>query len=110
VSRTAASHDPHTGAFNQGGGGAWICLCGNVPCDDGFYTCDAKGNEVEPTAMDWTIGLYVCAACGRMIEPRSFGWSDETRPRQCSPNLVLSTDTPHHAACWSCLIGVASAR
>lgn len=53
----------------QGDADAWICLCGNMPCDGGFYPCDAKGNEVEGTPEDWTSGLYVCADCGRMIEP-----------------------------------------
>ena len=45
---------------------AWICVCGNTPCDDGFYTCDSLGNEVEPD-HHWTTELYVCHQCGRMI-------------------------------------------
>jgi hypothetical protein len=48
---------------------AWICICGNYPSGDGFYTCDKNGNEVEPTAKEWTSGLYVCGQCGRMIDP-----------------------------------------
>lgn len=47
---------------------AWICICHNVPSDDGFFTCDAEGNEVEPTAKDWKTNLYVCLRCGRMID------------------------------------------
>ncbi len=50
---------------------AWICLCGNTPCGDGFFTCDENGYEVEPTAKDWKTGLYVCNACGRMINPET---------------------------------------
>lgn len=44
---------------------AWICLCGNVPSDDGFYPCDRKGNEMEPV-QGWE-NLYVCLSCGRII-------------------------------------------
>ena len=47
---------------------AWICICGNQPDTGGFYTCDKDGNEVEPTAIDWTTNWYVCANCGRMID------------------------------------------
>ena len=45
---------------------AWICICGNRPIDDGFYSCDSNGNEVDPNEQ-WISGLYVCARCGRMI-------------------------------------------
>lgn len=48
---------------------AWKCICGNYPGGDGFYPCDAHGNEVEPTREAWTTGLYVCAQCGRIINP-----------------------------------------
>jgi hypothetical protein len=47
---------------------AWICICGNRPSRDGFYSCDEDGNEVEPTGKDWTTDWYVCARCGRMID------------------------------------------
>jgi hypothetical protein len=47
---------------------AWICLCKNTPSGGGFYPCDEKGNEVEPTEEAWKTGLYVCADCGRMID------------------------------------------
>ena len=46
---------------------AWICICGNEPTEDGFYPCDANGNEVHPTVKDWEEPLYVCARCGRII-------------------------------------------
>lgn len=46
---------------------AWVCLCGNTPSDNGFYPCDDKGNEVEPTETDWTTNSYVCNQCGRII-------------------------------------------
>jgi hypothetical protein len=47
---------------------AWICICGNSPASDGFYSCDEDGNEVEPTHADWKTDWYVCARCGRMID------------------------------------------
>ena len=50
---------------------AWICLCGNKPVGDGFFPCDASGNEVEPTPADWTTGCYACARCGRIIDQKS---------------------------------------
>ena len=47
---------------------AWICICRNTPSDVGFYACDEKGNEMEPSiGSDWD-GLYVCADCGRIIK------------------------------------------
>lgn len=55
------SHEPQ----NQD---AWICICGNVPSSDGFYSCDTKGNEVEPTEKDWKTNWYVCLRCGRIID------------------------------------------
>ena len=47
---------------------AWHCLCGNQPCDGGFYPCDTDGNEMDPViGSDWPE-LYVCADCGRIID------------------------------------------
>jgi len=45
---------------------AWICRCGNTPVYEGFYPCDAAGNEIEPADY---IGawIYVCDRCGRII-------------------------------------------
>lgn len=40
-------HDP-------GNEGAWICLYGNTPLQDGFVACDAASREVEPTHEAWT--------------------------------------------------------
>ena len=47
---------------------AWVCVCGNRPDSDGFYTCDQAGNEVEPTQDSNGTNLYVCARCGRIIQ------------------------------------------
>jgi hypothetical protein len=44
---------------------AWICICGNMPAQDGFYPCDAKGDEMEP--VEGWEDLYVCAHCGRIV-------------------------------------------
>jgi hypothetical protein len=46
---------------------AWICVCGNTPSSDGFFPCDANGNEVEPTLASGWSGIYICARCGRII-------------------------------------------
>ena len=48
---------------------AWVCICGNLPADGGFYPCDESGNEVEP--VEGWEGLYVCADCGRIIRYES---------------------------------------
>lgn len=51
----------------EGNEEAWVCVCGNTPCGDGFYPCDRDGNEMEPViGSDWE-NLYVCAGCGRII-------------------------------------------
>jgi hypothetical protein len=49
----------------------WVCLCQNTPQKAGFYPCDTKGNEVEPTVKDWTTGWYVCGGCGRIIDQKT---------------------------------------
>ena len=47
---------------------AWVCLCGNTPPSDGFITCDADGNEVEPTINSGWTSLLVCNRCARIID------------------------------------------
>ena len=46
---------------------AWICICGNDPVSDGFFTCDENGDEMEPLIGSGWDGLYVCNRCGRII-------------------------------------------
>lgn len=53
------THEPHDRD-------AWICICGNMPHDDGFYPCDEHGDEVDPDNR-WH-GLHVCDRCGRIID------------------------------------------
>lgn len=49
---------------------AWVCICGNNPDSDGFYPCNANGEEMEPDiGSDWD-GLYVCSRCGRIIDEK----------------------------------------
>ena len=45
---------------------AWICICGNRPVADGFFSCDKQGKEIEPDEL-WIEPLYVCNRCGRII-------------------------------------------
>jgi hypothetical protein len=45
-----------------------LCLCGNTSSDSGFFSCDNDGNEVEPTAKDWTTNWLACGRCGRMLD------------------------------------------
>lgn len=40
------------------------CACGNTPDSDGFYTCDAEGNDLEPVLGGTWQGLYRCDRCG----------------------------------------------
>ncbi|SDL66547.1 hypothetical protein SAMN04487898_12265 [Pedobacter sp. ok626] len=47
---------------------AWVCLCGNMPCYNGFYSCDEDGDLIEP-GDEWEY-LYRCEACGRVIDDR----------------------------------------
>lgn len=44
----------------------WICMCGNMAEDEGFYPCNEQGNEVEPVKGEWD-NLYVCMGCGRFF-------------------------------------------
>ena len=63
---------------------AWICLCNNTPVSDGFYPCDEKGNEMEPTIGSGWESLYVCAKCGRIIDQRTL----EVVGRNPEPKLL----------------------
>lgn len=48
--------------------GSWICICGNEPANDGFFTCDKDGNEIKPIEGGiWDGHSYVCNQCGRII-------------------------------------------
>ncbi len=50
---------------------AWICVCGNRPIDQGFYPCDANGNELDPVKGSGWSGLHVCDGCGRVIDQKT---------------------------------------
>jgi hypothetical protein len=50
---------------------AWICLCGNTSSSDGFATCNAEGDEIEPTNESEWSDLYVCNDCGRIIDQKN---------------------------------------
>ena len=50
---------------------AWICLCDNTPTSDGFFPCDAEGNEMEPIKGSNWDELYVCGRCGRIIHQQT---------------------------------------
>lgn len=60
-------HISHEGADPD----AWVCLCGNVPAADGFFPCDAEGQQVQPTTAEWTSNCYVCGRCRRIIHQHS---------------------------------------
>lgn len=49
----------------------WICQCGNEACYDGFWPCDAKGEEMEPDKDTW-LELYICGCCGAIIDKDGF--------------------------------------
>lgn len=51
---------------------AWVCVCGNTPCGDGFYECDASGRQVEPVrGGSWDGRLYICNCCGVIIDQKT---------------------------------------
>ena len=56
--------------FHEAGNNdAWICVCGNTPSLDGFYSCDRQGKDVTTGAADtWLDPLFVCDRCGRIID------------------------------------------
>jgi hypothetical protein len=52
--------------------GAWICLCGNTSDSTGFYACDEKGFQMEPTLESNWKSHYICGICGRIIDSETF--------------------------------------
>lgn len=50
---------------------SWICTCGNTPMREGFYPCNEKGEEVEPTPEEWTTHCYICSKCGNIIKQKT---------------------------------------
>ena len=53
-------------ALNFPDGGS--CTCGNIAGGQGFFPCNEKGEEVEPTDEAWTARCYICDACGNIIK------------------------------------------
>ena len=49
----------------------WTCICGNTEMISGFFPCNEKGEEVEPTSEEWTTNCYVCSECGNIIEQKT---------------------------------------
>ena len=64
--------------------GKFTCLCGNTAISVGFYHCDSKGAEVEPTIEgDWDSVSFVCRRCGWIIDQNTgegLGRREETPP------------------------------
>jgi hypothetical protein len=48
---------------------AWVCVCGNMPCYNGFYACDEDGDLIEPGNEGEY--LYRCEYCGRVINDKN---------------------------------------
>ncbi len=46
---------------------AWVCLCGNMPSDDGFYSCTIDGVDCEPD-HEWNGIYYKCNNCAGRID------------------------------------------
>lgn len=50
------------------GGGSWMCLCGNEPTQDGFYSAMSDGSFTSPSiGGKWDDVSYTCARCSRII-------------------------------------------
>jgi hypothetical protein len=46
----------------------WICVCGNMADNTGFWPCDTNGNGVTPDKDGPWDGIHlVCGRCGRII-------------------------------------------
>ena len=43
----------------------FVCMCGNSPASDGFYTCLPSGKIVSPSVTDgnWDEEHIICAGC-----------------------------------------------
>lgn len=60
--------EPEHIAHAEGDTDSWICLCFNTPINAGFYPCDSKGRQIEPTMAAGWEGLYLCDRCWRIID------------------------------------------
>lgn len=48
------------------------CSCGNQTHTSGFYTANERGEEVEPTPLEWDGKTWFCGACLEMFEVADF--------------------------------------
>jgi hypothetical protein len=51
----------------QFGDDEFKCVCGNSAEYDGFNTCDAEGNSMEPTPLEWK-DHYKCNRCDKIYQ------------------------------------------
>lgn len=47
---------------------AWVCICGNMPHELGFYPIDSHDQLVDPSSEESDTTNFVCARCGRVID------------------------------------------
>lgn len=76
--------------------GAWVCICGNTPHTDGFDTCNAEGEAMEPDigsgGMTFTSAI---AAVELSIRKTSRSWdAKQCRAPTLADRHVLATKTP----------------
>ena len=53
--------------LENGEADAWVCICGNMPHNQGFYPCTITGEDCEPDKDGPWKNLYRCDQCGRII-------------------------------------------
>ena len=46
----------------------FYCECGNCAFDSGFFSCNEKGEIIEPTEEAGWEDLYVCYKCGQVYK------------------------------------------
>jgi Protein of unknown function (DUF2958) len=80
----------------------WICLCGNDALSDGFYPCNALGEEIDPTPKDWTTNCYVCAKCGRIINQDTHEVVGLRRAHPVEACMYSSDGAPATKHCSTC--------
>jgi hypothetical protein len=71
----------------------FVCICGNQPNYDGFYSCLTDGTIVSPTLDgEWNGETYICERCQRIIDGNTLEVTGVAGDRVAYKNMRYNWD------------------